>query len=145
MRPSSLSFSFLLLAVGLTRVAIASLPSYVPNDSLKAACGQNAEAALACGGKLSFAETRTLDEIELVPVLGPILAERIHLERNEIVKRAQSFPPDKRWRAFELVFGIGEKTAASLGKYFYFEKANEAEVPNSARAAFTAHSRCGIP
>ena len=79
----------------------------------------NAEALLARGRRIKLCESG-IYELELVPGVSDVLAIRILSKRLELEQRAAELQPDQRWQAWQIVKGIGIKTAKKFQNYVAF-------------------------
>jgi len=81
----------------------------------------DSESQLALGQKLPF-ETVNQYDLELIPRISYVLAERLLKQRSQIISRAKELPPEQRHQAFELVKGIGTQTSKKLNAYLTFSQ-----------------------
>lgn len=75
--------------------------------------GYNSEATFGCGAKVALSHIDAADLI-LIPGVSDGLATELLARSGEIIALAALLPTDRRFRAFTLVRGVGEKTAKRL-------------------------------
>ena len=110
---------FLALALGLTTLRF-FVPYPEPPAVEPAALGPYAfrdpESILAAGGRLALSECGVF-EFELIPGVSDTLAFRLEERKRELGERSRQRPPDERTRVWEIVHGVGAKTAEKLAAY----------------------------
>lgn len=77
---------------------------------------EDAETRLATSQMFSLAQADIYD-LELIPRISDRLALRIMKEKERILEHAASLPYELRYKALEIVYGIGPKTALTLNNY----------------------------
>jgi len=78
------------------------------------------ESKLARGEMLRFSKITPL-ALELLPGISTTLADAIYSKKEEILRHAKSLEPHEQYKAFEIVHGIGPKTAQKLSQYLALE------------------------
>jgi hypothetical protein len=120
MRESALSAILIYASIKTMLIAIYVFkePTYKTDYKLY---HDNAEAILAAGQKLKFA-TVGVYELELIPGVGDKLANSILAKRSHILDCSKSTQNKKCPESpFEVVKGVGPKTAAKLETYLQIE------------------------
>jgi hypothetical protein len=74
------------------------------------------EAAFALGLRFPFSRTG-IYELELIPRVSDSIAMRIDDKHDEIARRADRLAYERKYAAFEIVKGVGPKTAEKIGRY----------------------------
>ena len=77
---------------------------------------QDPESLLALQQRIPFSQTG-IYELELIPRISDKLAFNIDDKHERIMQRATALPTRKRDTAFEIVHGVGPKTAAKIAQY----------------------------
>lgn len=100
-----------------------SIPN--PEQLIILTCFEDAESRLATSQKFTLAQADIYD-LELIPRISDKLALRIMNQKEQILEQAAILPLNLRYKALELVYGIGPKTALTLNNYLdlnpYLEK-----------------------
>ena len=76
----------------------------------------NTETKFALGLKLRLSEA-DISDIERLPGINLKIASEIMETRNAIIAKAKILQPDKRYKIFETIKGIGEIKAKQLALY----------------------------
>jgi DNA uptake protein ComE-like DNA-binding protein len=76
----------------------------------------DSESQLAYGYKLNLGVV-TLADLELVPGVSTQIAEELLAKRGQIITASEQYDLKDRYRALEVIKGIGPKTAKKLANY----------------------------
>lgn len=87
---------------------------------LQAVSSKSSESQLARGEKLLFSKLGQSD-LEMLPGLSSTLSKRIIESREMIIEEANTLSDEEQFKALELVYGIGVKTAKKLQQWIQLD------------------------
>lgn len=104
-------------------VSLAQRWQVQPNleDQLSQSCTSiDSEQRIACGKKIALSQADRYS-LELISGISNSFSTRILESKAEILGRARSLEEDKKYKALEIVHGIGPKTSEKFGKFIAVE------------------------
>ncbi len=111
-----LHLSFVVMIVVLLRFIPEAIPARPRLHRDILAMTGNPEARLAAESQIRLS-TASQGDLQLIPGVAGDLSVKIATMRDEIMKKAEKLPVDEKYRALEIVHGIGVKKAEQIGRY----------------------------
>lgn len=128
MAPRRMEAVIALLILVILLKTSASIVAQLESPPLMHAQGARDPESQLAAGKSLFLGSVSEWELQLIPGVSDVLSRRILLLRPEIIAHASTLPETDQQEAFELVHGVGPKTARKL--LGYLTPLADAEAPS---------------
>lgn len=117
MRRSYLTFNFFIIITLIGIDYFSKIASTLPKNDLltksKISFKKDSESLLAQGTRLSLSQLDLYD-LQLIPRISDKLSQNIYNSKSKIISKAKGLKPKHKYKALEIVKGIGNKTAYRL-------------------------------